>query len=243
MKQQKKDWDKVPWSPFFRAQFRAPADEHQAARLKYFHDRGIELYMNSIYQVELEELEMPPPFGRTIYLSIKTIDKQPRHDWRELQQIKNDLVGELVEAVELYPSEDRLVDTANQYHLFCFPELQFPKKQLPFGFQERLVAEGSTPGINETGKGSRQRGWRPELKPEDIVQGEELQKVRTGIGGRCPTDGSPLVFKGKFEMSGPDGTPIPFTRVECLKGKLVCFIAEKEAVVSSEKAGTQEPSP
>ena len=201
----------------------------------YIEEHGIRIYMNSIYQVEYQEVELPPPFGRSVYLSIKTLDKQPRHDWREMQQIKNELVGEEVEAVELYPSEDRLVDTANQYHLFCFPELKFPKKQLPFGFEERLVAEGSTPGINETGKGSRQRGWRPEIKPEDVVQGEALQKVRTGIGGRCPQDGSPLVYKAPFSMNGPNGELVQMTRSECLQGKHVCFFAERKDIEEAEK--------
>jgi hypothetical protein len=36
------------------------------------------------------------------------------HDWRDLQRIKNQLVGPECEAVELYPAESRKVDTANQ---------------------------------------------------------------------------------------------------------------------------------
>jgi len=42
----------------------------------------------------------------------------------------------LREAIQLYPSEERLVDTANQYHLIVLPE----KASVPFGwFNGRVV--------------------------------------------------------------------------------------------------------
>ena len=66
-----------------------------------------------------------------IWLSIKRIDKESIHDWRELQQIKNEIVGEKNEAIEIYPSEDRIVDTANQYHLWVFKD---PTIKVPVGF-------------------------------------------------------------------------------------------------------------
>jgi hypothetical protein len=43
------------------------------------------------------------------------LDGQAIHDWRELQRIKNEIVGDEIEAVELYPAESRLLDTANWY--------------------------------------------------------------------------------------------------------------------------------
>jgi len=92
MKSSKKNWDTVKWTPFEKATFGEPQNEQQAARMRYFHEHDIQLFLNSIYQVEIEESEMPAPFGKTIYLSFKTKDKQPRHDWREMQQIKNELV-------------------------------------------------------------------------------------------------------------------------------------------------------
>jgi len=69
------------------------------------------------------------------YLSIKRIDKEPIHDWRDLQSIKNMLCGSDREAIEIYPNENRLVDTANQYHLIVFPKDYI----LPFGYTKREV--------------------------------------------------------------------------------------------------------
>jgi hypothetical protein len=71
-----------------------------------------------------------------IHLSIKRNDRSTIHDWRELQEIKNELVGPDHEAVELYPMESRKVDTANQYHLWVLAQ---PRQQFPFGYERRLV--------------------------------------------------------------------------------------------------------
>lgn len=62
-----------------------------------------------------------PFFGSGKHLSVKRNDREPIHDWRDLQEIKNMICGESWEGVELYPAEDRLLDEANQYHLWCFP--------------------------------------------------------------------------------------------------------------------------
>lgn len=69
-----------------------------------------------------------------LHLSMRTVENDTRHDWREMQQVKNELAGELWEAVELYPSVKRLVDMANQFHLWCFPH------ELPIGFPAGAVA-------------------------------------------------------------------------------------------------------
>ena len=41
--------------------------------------------------------------------------------WREKQRIKNELVGKERVAIEVYPPEEELVDTANMYHLWVLP--------------------------------------------------------------------------------------------------------------------------
>jgi hypothetical protein len=69
------------------------------------------------------------------YLTIKRNDRHWKHDWRHLQRIKNELLGTDVEAVELYPDEARLVDEANQFHLWALP----PGVRYPLGFEEREV--------------------------------------------------------------------------------------------------------
>lgn len=104
--------------------------------------------------------------GKLVWLSIKNADNSARHDWRELQRIKNELVGTDVEAVELYPAESRLVDNANQWHLWCVVGFRFP-----FGFEERLVSE-DTPGVT-------QRPFEPDMRPPDLatVQIEGLAQI------------------------------------------------------------------
>jgi hypothetical protein len=40
-----------------------------------------------------------------VCLSAKRVDREPLQDWRVLQEIKNALVGEECEAIELFPAE------------------------------------------------------------------------------------------------------------------------------------------
>jgi len=75
-----------------------------------------------------------------VVLSIKRNDREPCNDWRDFQAIKNQLVGPECEAVQLYPAESRLVDSSNQYWLWCVSD---PAYRFPFGFTERLVNDGS----------------------------------------------------------------------------------------------------
>jgi hypothetical protein len=96
------------------------------------------IWKNDTYQAQLRQPENSQGW---ICLSIKRVDHQPIHDWRDLQEIKNAILGPGVEAVELYPAEGRLVDTANQYFLWANPK-HLPK--FPFGFDEgRVVSEDS----------------------------------------------------------------------------------------------------
>ena len=100
--------------------------------------RGQAIYMNDRYQVNVEIVRAPFGEGTSdvAWLSIKRRDRAPVHDWRELQQIKNMIVGEAHEGFELYPAESRLVDTANQYHLWVFMD---PGVRLPVGYRNREV--------------------------------------------------------------------------------------------------------
>lgn len=124
----------------FRKAF--PADSvdnaHQAMRTHLFKLRDeAKTFLNDTYQVEIR------PYGghgEFLWLSIKRIDRQPLHDWRELQKIKNELVGPECEAIELYPAESRLTDSANQYHLWACPD---PKFRFPVGWEGRLVSDDS----------------------------------------------------------------------------------------------------
>ena len=98
-----------------------------------------ETYINSRYQVVLRRNLTDDGEGgvlEMVHLSIKRIDQLPIRDWRDMQRIKNELVGPNCEGVELYPAEDRVVDTANQYHIWCVNSGAF---RFPFGWNEGTV--------------------------------------------------------------------------------------------------------
>ena len=89
-------------------------------------------FLNDRYQVSVRRID------HLVHLSIRNLDRSARHDWREFQQIKNELVGPENEAVELYPAESRLVDNANQFHLWCLAD---PSARFPIGWRDRMVSD------------------------------------------------------------------------------------------------------
>lgn len=88
------------------------------------------VFVNDTYRVKMRK---SPPL---VHLDLSRHDGQPITCWRELQQIKNELVGPECEGVELFPAESRLVDTAHQYHLWVIEDSAF---RFPFGYQSRVV--------------------------------------------------------------------------------------------------------
>lgn len=114
---------------------RFPKISREELQVIYDETKNDLVYINEEYQVNVKNSK------NYIHLSIKRIDKEPIHDWRDLQQIKNMLVGEETEALELYPAESRLVDTANQYHLWVLVDDEGNKINMPFGYNQRLVQD------------------------------------------------------------------------------------------------------
>lgn len=141
---------------------------------------------NNVYTVAVEGCDVPPPMGPVAWLSIKRNDRQTIHDWRDLQRIKNLVMGEECEAVEMYPAESRVTDTANQYHLWCFA----PGYRLPFGYAERFVADETNDPTSPDGN-AKQRAFSPDSKPEDCLRGSDLPKMY----GADPTLGTKLVHR------------------------------------------------
>ena len=66
--------------------------------------------------------------------------------WAEKQQIKDELFGANRVAVEVYPTEDRLVDTADVYHLWVFDK----KYRLPFGIHPKEYQKAINRGYSVT---------------------------------------------------------------------------------------------
>lgn len=95
-------------------------------------DPGGTMYRNSRYNVAVRRY--PDHFHLAIILN----DHSARHDWRDFQRIKNELLGPDAEAAELYPSEDRLIDTTNTFHLWSPVGQRFS-----FGFDKGRQVEST----------------------------------------------------------------------------------------------------
>ena len=104
-----------------------------------------EQWMNDKYLVAIRRDEMEG-MGVIVHLSIKTHDNSHVTDWRDKQKIKNQLVGPECEGVELYPAESRLMDTANQFHIWCFADTKFRQ---PFGLGLRSTSEFEGEGVKQ----------------------------------------------------------------------------------------------
>jgi hypothetical protein len=103
------------------------------------------VWANELYQVSVCETQSPV-WGRMIHLAIKRNDKRPVRDWRHIQEIKNQLVGPECEGVELYPAESRVVDVANQFHVFALPDAA---QRFPFGFDVGFKSEVERAGSKQ----------------------------------------------------------------------------------------------
>ena len=121
-----------------------------------------EVYMNNIYQVKVyrgsaadELVQIENLKGRCTWLSFKRRDKQPVNNWQDMQTMKNRLVGCECDALQIFPAESRMINTANQYHLIVFPE----DYRLPFGWHgdRAVVTENSE---NNAGSTQSFRGER-----------------------------------------------------------------------------------
>lgn len=139
------------WTPFEKCNSAVGPD----GKLHQLSDEAAIVWRNSIYTVTAWDRLMG---GVSVtHLSIKRNDGAAVRDWRHFQRIKNELCGPEREGVEIYPAESRLVDGANQYHLWVLGA----GDKIPFGFDERLVSANQDGGV-------QQRQWEPEQMPPDL---------------------------------------------------------------------------
>lgn len=129
---------KIPSKNEFFKKFDNPED----AQMHWERIHRSEFWQSEFYDVYIDKKADHRLEGAVIWcLSISTRNQEAVHDWRDLQAIKNVLIGKDFEAIELYPSENRLVDTANQYHLYVFMEFNNQVKPLiPIGWINKSVS-------------------------------------------------------------------------------------------------------
>ena len=114
-------------------------------QLKLYKNEPKRHFQNSYYKVTVRDMPgdsgvFLSVFPRLVvrHLSVTHIDGGTGRDWRDYQQIKNDLIGKECEAVELYPADSRLVDSADSFHLWGVTDEKF---RFPVGFGESLVSD------------------------------------------------------------------------------------------------------
>ena len=126
-----KKWDEPGGKEWF-AQFDITSRNKVASLVDTSIDT--EIWRNDTYQVSVYRDDPPQPdWPRIIHLSIRRLDRKAIRDWRDFQDIKNQLVGPECEGVELYPAESRCIDLANQFHLWVIDSTE---SRFPFGFHE-----------------------------------------------------------------------------------------------------------
>ena len=134
---------------------------------------GARYFMNNHYAVEtrpvpaLHNSDGSVQWPAMIHLSIRRLDREAVHDWRDFQRIKNELVGPEHEAVELYPAESRLMDTANQYHVWALAE-PMPEMGFPFGQQKREVMEQGDELPEDEVRAELEKLYGGNLQPGDV---------------------------------------------------------------------------
>ena len=94
------------------------------------------MYVNEKYVVSVFKNEAHG-FGddsvEVWHLSIRRQDREACHDWRDFQAIKNQVCGPEYEGLELYPAETRVLDAANQYHIYV---IMHDGIRVPVGYQD-----------------------------------------------------------------------------------------------------------
>jgi len=135
-------------------------------------EQPIQIMVNNLYQVSIFDATHPKgDWPDMWHLSIKRLDREPVKDWRDMQLIKNSIIGPEHEGIELYPAEMRLVDTSNQYHMFV---LKDKTAYFPFGFADRMIDDGSACG-------TKQRLWPEGERPSDcsrLTDNELIKKAK-----------------------------------------------------------------
>lgn len=86
-------------------------------------------YLNNRYVVQVSYATTT--IGEVTHLWIRTLVGDMPRSWRDLQTIKEQIVGPHRVAVEVFPAIGELVDQADMAHLWVYPE----DTVLPFGLR------------------------------------------------------------------------------------------------------------
>lgn len=189
------------WTPFVQTtpnitQEMFNADPQNVAEtISMFNSGQMKMYQNGLYTVMVRTLDANNNDG-VIHLSIRHNDRKPIRDWRHFQRIKNELVGEEREALEIYPAESRLVDEANQYHLWVLPTGQV----FPFGFNEGRIAGNSE---SATEVGASQRDYEAPPLSDGMAMSANLDADATITKAKPQQEGELITSEGQSYVVTP----------------------------------------
>jgi len=94
----------------------------------------IRSYRNHTYSVSIAKRRVNVRGLDSVYhITISRLDYQPIESRKDFQEIKNQILGPEFTAIEVYPPESQLTDTANCYHLWAHPD---PTYRLPFSLNQ-----------------------------------------------------------------------------------------------------------
>ncbi len=126
----------------------------QDAKAQFHKMKSEAWWANDLYQACVDVQE-----NGWVHISLKRNDRGTYISWQHKQWIKNDIVGEDKNAMEMFPAEDRVVNCANQYHLWVHKELAhigFPIGYVtdkPYGkAQQTLETRDNVPNPPNQGK-------------------------------------------------------------------------------------------
>ncbi|HEX8950081.1 MAG TPA: hypothetical protein VF790_14020 [Dissulfurispiraceae bacterium] len=112
-----------------RRLFKKPAGPLEPVNLqecRYVPEWLTRAYKNNRVVVMIDDNAMTTN-GRAIRCMVQRHDDEPlQNHWKTLQDIKNEIFGRAVVAIEYYPAESNLMDAHNIYWLWVFPEGQLP---------------------------------------------------------------------------------------------------------------------
>ena len=104
-------------------------------------EEGEQYWRNSFYTVMVKYLDLAEGESGGIRLDIRHNQNKPIREWKHLQRIKNELIGEEREAMEIFPPQSMVTDMSNMHHLFAAPV----GVSSVYVYEEKLAQTGLTP--------------------------------------------------------------------------------------------------
>lgn len=74
--------------------------------------------------------------GKYTHIRIIRLDKEPIMNFMDMQEIKNDLLGAEVEAIQVFPKESNMINGSNTYHMWSWEGLDTPNLKALYTYND-----------------------------------------------------------------------------------------------------------